>query len=229
VYKDFNIIAAPASPVPISFRAASTYYSISTSTMDMTLTVPSSVQTSDVMVASIYAGDYLSSTLPVVTAPQGWTLVKQVTHGSAGLLYIDSRVAQAGEAGRTYDWQTDVWVGAACSLVAYANANSVSPVDVSAANDNATGAATYSTPPVTTTAANDLLLAVYAAYTSNGTQTSWGTPSGMTQRVNLNNTKLLSLSNDDKIQPAAGASGTFSATASVTQTYALTALVALKK
>src|SRR5207248_4520358 len=105
VYKDFNIIAAPASPVPISFRAASTYYSISTSTMDMTLTVPSSVQTSDVMVASIYAGDYLSSTLPVVTAPQGWTLVKQVTHGSAGLLYIYSRVAQAGEAGRTYDWQ----------------------------------------------------------------------------------------------------------------------------
>jgi hypothetical protein len=69
-----------------------------------------------------------------------------------------------------------------------------------------------------------MLLATYAAYSLNSPPgTTWSTAAGMTQRVNINNTALLSLSNDDKVQAAAGASGTFGSTATPSQTYALTA------
>jgi len=216
-----------SAPAPITFRAQSTYTEISTSTMSIDLIVPAAVQANDVLIANVFAGDYLGSSLPVVTAPQGWTFVKQVTHGTAGLLQIYSRVASATDHGTTYSWTTDIWVGAASSLVAYSGANAVTPVDASAIQDNPSAAATYSTPQVTTSAASDLLVATYASYSQNGVS-SWNAPAGMTQRVNVNNGHLLSISNDDKIQAAAGASGTFSSTATPSQTYALTALVALK-
>ena len=218
----------PASaPAPISYRAGNTYVSSSTSTMDMALTVPSSVRANDVLIATLFAGDYLSTSLPVVTAPGGWTLVTQVAHGTAALLQVYSRVAVAGDAGATFHWTTNVWVGAACSVVAYSNASSVAPVDAKASQDNATAATSYATPQVTTTAAGDLLLAGFAGYSQNGV-TSWAAPAAMTQRLNFNNAGLLSLSNDDKIQSAAGASGTFSSSVTPGQAYALTALVALK-
>jgi hypothetical protein len=139
-------------------------------------------------------------------------------------------VASSTDAGTKYSWTTDVWVGSASSLLAYVNA---SAVDVSAAQDNPNSSATYSTPPTTTTAGGDLLIATYAGYTQNGEPLSWSTPSGMSQRVFLNNSDqtshgLLSLSNDDEIQSAAGSTGTFASTANPTQTYVLTALVALK-
>jgi hypothetical protein len=51
----------------------------------------------------------------------------------------------------------------------------------------------------------------------------------MNQRTNFNNGALLSLSNDDKTQASAGATGTFASTSTPGQSYALTALVALKK
>ena len=52
----------------------------------------------------------------------------------------------------------------------------------------------------------------------------------MIQRVFVTHTNLrMALANDDKVQSAAGDSGTFSSTANVSQSYALTALVALKR
>jgi len=169
-----------------------------------------------------------------VTAPSGWTLVKQVSHGTAALLQIYSHVATATDPGKTYSWTTNFFVGSTSSLVAYSGASAAVPIDVSAAQDNPSAASTYSTPAVTTTAAGDLLLATYVGYNNNiSPTTGWSAPTGMTQRVFLNNSRgtggdLLSLSNDDKIQAAAGASGTFSSTAAQGQNYALTALVALK-
>jgi hypothetical protein len=223
-------LRAGSSPPPtsIAFRASATYVSQSTSTMDMALTAPASVQVNDVLIATIFAGDYLSTSLPVVTAPTGWTLVTQTAHGTAAALKVYSHVAVAGDAGRTFHWTTDVWVGATCSMVAYSGANAAVPVDVKASQDNPGAASAYSTPSVTTTAGGDLLLTAYAGYSQTAT-TTWSTPTGMTQRTNFNNAGLLSLSNDDKTQTAAGATGTFSSTATVAQDYALTALVALKK
>jgi hypothetical protein len=214
-------------PAPIVFRASSTYISQSTSTMSLQLVVPASVQANDVMIATLFMGDYLSTSLPVVTAPNGWTLVTQAPHGSAGLLQIYSRVATASDAGSTYSWGTNVWVGAASSLVAYSGASSLAPVDQRAAQDNPAGSSSYATPQLTTTADGDLLLASYAGFSAS-TASSWNAPAGMSQRVTVNNGAYLSVSNDDKIQAAAGATGTFSATATPAQVYALTSLVALK-
>jgi hypothetical protein len=75
-----------------------------------------------------------------------------------------------------------------------------------------------------------MLVATYAAYTQNIPPSgSWSVPTGMTQRVNINNNaKLLSISNDDVVKSAAGGSGTFAATATPNPIYALTALLALK-
>jgi len=222
-------------PPPISFRAMSTYFEKSTSTTSINLVVPASVQANDVLIASIFVGDYPGTSLPTVGAPGGWTLVRQVSHGTAALLQIYSRVAISTDPGATYSWTTNFFVGSTSSLVAYSGASAAAPVDVSAAQDNPSAAASYSTPAVTTTAAGDLLLATYAGYNNViSPTTGWSAPTGMTQRVFLNNSNgtggdLLSLSNDDKIQAAAGASGTFSSTATQGQNYALTALVALKR
>src|SRR5207253_9640605 len=142
---------------------------------------------------------------------------------------IYSRVATASDAGTTYSWTTDIWVGAACSLVAYSGVNTQAPIDSSALQDNTTSSSTFSTPAVTTTAAGDVLLATYAGFSSAGSQSTWSTPSGMTQRVLANRASLrLALSNDDKTQSAAGGSGTYSATSSRVQDYAITGVVALR-
>jgi hypothetical protein len=225
----------PSAPPPISFRAMSTYLSRSTSTTSIDLVVPAAVQANDVLIASIFAGDYPGSSLPTVTAPGGWTLVRQVSHGGIALLRIYSRVATATDPGKTWSWTTNFFIGSTSSLVAYSGANGASPVDVSAAQDNPSAASSYSTPAVTTTAAGDLLLATYVGYNNEiPPTTGWSAPPGMTQRVFLNNNDgaaggdLLSLSNDDAVQAAAGASGTFTSTAAQGQNYALTALIALK-
>jgi hypothetical protein len=214
----------------IAFRGMSTYVSQSASTMSMDLIVPPSAQANDTLLAFIFIGDYFTDGLwspPDITAPPGWTLLSQASDGNAGLLQVYSRVAVAWDAGTTYSWTTWMWVGANCSLLAYSGATSV---DASAAQDNPYFASTYSTPAVTTTSASDMLVAAYAAYSWNSPPPgSWSAPAGMAQRVNLNNGGLLTLSNDDAIQSAAGWSGAFSATATPSQNYALTALVALRR
>src|SRR2546423_874473 len=176
-------------PGSIAFRAMSTYFKRSASTMSINLVVPAGVQANDVLIASIFAGDYAGSSLPAVGAPSGWTLVRQVSHGTAALLQIYSRTATASDAGTTYSWTTNIWVGSTSSLVAYTGVSTADPVvDASAAQDNPSAAATYSTPAVTTSAAGDLVLATYAGYNNvSSPTTGWSTPTGMTQRVFLNN------------------------------------------
>jgi hypothetical protein len=104
-----GLVARPnTAPAPISFRAVSTYSEQSTSSNSMDLVVPSSVQPGDVMIASIFAGDYTSPSLPVGSAPPGSTLVRQVSDGSTALLQIYSRVANGSDPGTMYSWTTDV-------------------------------------------------------------------------------------------------------------------------
>src|SRR5258707_7757262 len=86
------------------------------------MVVPEGVQEIDVLNANVFAGDYPGSSLPTVTAPSGWTLVRQVSHGTAALLQIYSRVATASDPGTTYSWTTNFFVGSASSLVAYSGA-----------------------------------------------------------------------------------------------------------
>jgi hypothetical protein len=101
-------------------------------------------------------------------------------------------------------------------------------VDTSASKDIAVAATSYATPPVTTRAAGDLLVAAYIGGAQASPPASWSAPAGMVQRVNAGDGGLLSLSNDEVAQPAAGVSGTFTAGASSMQGYALTALLALR-
>ncbi|MCA1827707.1 MAG: glycoside hydrolase domain-containing protein [Myxococcales bacterium] len=212
---------------PIWLRAQATKSYGGQATKSLNLTMPSSVQANDLLVATVFAGQYPTQrgTLSIAT-PSGWTLVAQTAHGATGFLRIYRRVATASDAGRAYTWTTNLRSGAAMSVLAYVGA---SGLDLAAAQDNASAGTTYATPAATTAAAGDVLVSVHAGWSQASPPATWSTPAGMTARAAVGNGGLLSLSEADATQAAAGSAGPFTATASRTESWALTALVAVKR
>ena len=51
--------------------------------------------------------------------------MKEVSHGTAGLLRIYSHVATSADLGVVYHWTTDIWIGAVASLTAYSGVSTV--------------------------------------------------------------------------------------------------------
>lgn len=193
------------------------------STHSLSLAAPTSTAPGDLLIATLFVGERSGFS---VSAPSGWTLVRQVAHGASGTLAVYTRAAMAGDAGRSWTWTSSLRVGAAMSMLAYAGA---SQVEVSAAQDDAAAGATYATPAIATAASGDLLVAVHAGAAQSWPPAAWSAPAGMTQRASAGDGSLLSLSQADMTQAAPGAAGPFSASASRAESWALTALLALQR
>src|SRR6266550_1311220 len=136
----------------------------STSTTSVTVTRPASVATGNLMVAQISLRSNAA-----ITAPAGWTTIGNLRTSGATLeqrLYYRFATA-ADTAGTTYQWS---WTGnadATGAILAYSGVDATSPFDVTP-SDNAGSSATASATGVTTTQANDMLIAFYAAQGQSG-------------------------------------------------------------
>jgi hypothetical protein len=236
--RSFLLVAAPAvvlsiAPPAISAEATITSHGAAASatyapdsTTSLTLSVPTGTQVGDVLVASLGFGKNGATTQPVLTAPAGWTLVSRTNKGAVGALAVYWHVFAGGETG--YTWTTNVTVGGAVFLAAFGGVDTTNPIDVSKGQTSKRGTA-VSTPSVTTTTANAMLVASYFGSKGAGTSTVWTPPAGMTEIGDASDrTGTRSGSLDDAIQATAGASGRKTAVTSLSQDYGVAVLTALR-
>lgn len=173
---------------PRGFRSVES----SSGTPAATVSVPEGVQPGDVLVAALE----VDADPVVVTAPLGWTLVRDRLSGAGtsaafhAQLYVHNATATE-PVDYTFAAPDDVWVGA--EIAAYAG---VSQVDQSA-SASATGT-NVTAPSVNASVTGEILVAFYVDF-DGGT---WSTPSGLTKRIDESGMSI-----QDTIRSTAGATG----------------------
>ncbi|HEV8627175.1 MAG TPA: metallophosphoesterase [Acidimicrobiia bacterium] len=181
--------------------------------VSITIDRPSGTSAGHVMLASIV----ISDDDPAFTAPAGWTLVRQDTIKDMLRQAIYVKVAGSQEPG-SYTWTVPSARRIAGGITTFDGIDGTHPVD--AVNGSTNPAVTaVSAPSVTTTVPNTILVEL-AAVASNGGLTA---PGGMTEgweaaapgQSTRKNTLGAVASLSYALQPAAGPTGTRTATASV--------------
>ncbi|WP_372522089.1 DUF6701 domain-containing protein [Sulfuricaulis sp.] len=180
----------------------------------LTIPKPAGTLTADVMIASV---SVTPSTI-TITPPVGWTLIRQVTQGTATTSKLATyyRVAGVGEpAGYTWTLSGGTHNGAVGGIASFNGVDNVTPYDAETGNSTAS-ATTHTAPSVTTTLTNGMLVTVHE-YASSGT---WST-AAMNEAVDVaslapNNAAGISMEMNYEIRPTIGATGTRTATATAT-------------
>jgi hypothetical protein len=159
----------------------------------------------------VAAGDLLLATLEVdadpatVTGPAGWTkLLDTLGAGGTGQAFHTQvwwKLAGSSEPS-SYSWTVSGGPYVDIGVLAYTNVNQTSPIDVSSGRDAGTTAAPI-TPVVTTTGANEMVVAMFVNWDSG----SWTAGSGMTRRYNFDSNEA-----QDALQATAGSTGAKTAT-----------------
>lgn len=186
----------------------------------LTINVPSGTVLNDQMIAAIA----VQPSTAVVTAPAGWTLLRQVNNGAAttNSLYIYRRTATGAEPA-SYTWNFTTWItGAAAAVGGYAaggiqsfsGVDTTTPVNIDSNGTNTNGTA-HTTLSVNTTVLNTMVVSNHA-YASSGT---FVTGSAMTEgydvaALTVPNAAGQSIAGYYVAQAAIGATGTKIGTAS---------------
>jgi MSHA biogenesis protein MshQ len=154
----------------VSFRSSS---QASIQSGNLSIAQPSGTSSGDVMVATIA----VRPSSITVTAPSGWTLVRQVVNGSTISLQTYYKVATSSEPS-SYTWtmSTAGFVGASGGIVSLIGADTSNPVDAESGQANASSTS-QAAPSVTTTQSNSMLVTAHAIASS----VTWAAPAGMTE------------------------------------------------
>ena len=198
----------PPGEGPIAVVGSSSSESSSSRT-SMTISRPSGTQAGHVMLASVVVNDD-----DVISAPAGWTVVRQDTISNTLRQAIYYRVAGSSEPS-AYTWTLPDWRRIAGGITAYSGVNTTTPIDAHAAFVQTTATTAVTAPSVTTTVADARLLH-FAAVNAEGTIAP---PGGMAERweaasPNSSNTRDAIAALADAVQTAAGSTGSRTATAS---------------
>lgn len=148
-----------------------------------TLTIPSSVQTNDVMIIS--AAQKVATSVGTLTAPAGWTLLAAVVDGQGASYHhaVFGRVARPGDAGTAVTvTSTSVTQQVTACLAAYAGADGLPTAVGQAANG--TSASTSVATASQGGSVGDVVVAFAGVRAdTNGAQPSFTGPAGFTVRV----------------------------------------------
>ncbi|GIG61731.1 hypothetical protein Lfu02_61030 [Longispora fulva] len=178
----------------------------------ITIARPTGTAAGDVLVASIAVND----TAPALGTPAGWTLVRDDVIASTLRQSVFTRVAGTAEPA-TYTWAlASDYRRLAGGVSAYQGVDVTQPVDVSGALVDTTPDTAVEAPSVTTTVPGTRLVAL-AAVNAEGVVTPAAV---MAERYeasspNPDNARDVLVEASDAAQPAAGATGVRTATASV--------------
>ncbi|MFA9431374.1 putative Ig domain-containing protein [Egicoccus sp. AB-alg2] len=167
---------------------------------------PTGVAADDVLVATIAVSG------AAVNAAPGWTLIREDA-ASGGLRQATYHRVAGDDEPSVYPFAFAAAASATGVVVAYRGVDATAPVEVDAGRANPSST-TITAPSVTTTAADRLLVGAFsvASNASNGLEP----PEEMVERADVvqgQGRDKLALEVADQILPAAGASGTRSATA----------------
>ena len=176
----------------IALRAATTGQSTGTT---LTITKPSGTASGDVVVAMIDLAGTAS-----ITAPSGWTVVRNDTNGTALRQAIFWHVA--GSSDSSYPFTFGAAQGATAILAAYVGVDTASPFDPSTGQ---TGSGTAITGPSLSASANAALIMVSGVATS----TTIAPASGMAERGEVGSSGKAKLDTEfaDQLLGPAGTTG----------------------
>src|SRR5437762_2763652 len=210
----------------IGFRGSATNSSgTASSATSLSISRPAGTLANDVMVASISA--HGSSSPPTITPPSGWTLIVTTTSNGQNLA-VSTYWKLAGTAGADpgpYSFTVSPSSRIAGGISAYFNVDTTNPINASA------GAASSSTPSITTTVANTMLVGCFGRSDNKAV----GAPSGMTERFNVESSSSGGTTTDassesaDVLQATPGATGSKASTSGApnTSTAQVSQLIAL--
>ncbi len=193
----------------------------------LTLNVPAGTVAGDVMLASLIR----RSSGVSVTAPGGWTLIRQVTQSNpnSSALTTYYRVADGTEPpAYTWTFGSAGFGGAAGGIASFTGVDNNAPIDDEAGNATPSAVA-HTAPSVTTTMPDDMLVTIHG-FTSSRT---WSPPAGMTEMVDISSLPPddpvgVSIEINYELIAAPGSTGTRTATASGSADSGATQSVALR-
>jgi RHS repeat-associated protein len=188
----------------IAFRAAATTSSVATTSL--AINKPTGTVADDVLLASISG-----QTLPTISAPVGWSLVRSDTDGAEITQSIFVRTAGGSEpSSYTFTFNGAV-ASAVGGIIGYSGIDPLSPIDAAAGQGNASSTS-VTAPSITTTVA-DVMVVGFFATADNDT---FSPPTGMTERFDVLATGKSKVAGEgaEVSQALAGATGTKVATAS---------------
>src|SRR5213078_3045478 len=156
----------------IGFRGATSASSGNAgSATSLSISRPAATVANDVMVALITA--HGSSSVPTITPPAGWTLIVNTTQGgqnrAVSTYWKVAGTAGAGPGPYAFTVSSSRVAG---GISAYSNVDTTNPIDASG------GQVSSSTPSITTTVANTMLVACFGRAGGSAI----GAPTGMTER-----------------------------------------------
>jgi len=161
--------ALPARAVVVGYHAVQTG---SANAAAITVSVPANLRSGDLLLAAISVRD-----APTITAPAGWTLVRNDAAPGELRTAVYARAVSGGEAAG-YTWTFSASERAAGMIVAY---RGVSAVGASGANVNAGGSASIVAPSVTPGSAGTTLVSFFSVRDSG----SIASPASMLERADL--------------------------------------------
>jgi hypothetical protein len=178
---------------------------------NLPLSKPSDVAAGDLMLASIAIHDGNTVT---VTPPIGWTEVLRTDYDSNIGIDTYEKIASASEPAN-YTWVLSPQTRAQGGITRYSGVDASDPIDTAAGNTGRSKIATTSS--ITTTAANDEVVAVYALHvgSSNFAGDFFSTPASTTEKYDSSYTTAgPTIASFDTTQATAGAVGSKSSTIS---------------
>ncbi len=149
-----------------------------TGSTSLVLTTPAGTQAGDVLIAHVV----VNSANTVITAPSGWNLILN-TKSSVGVEEATYYKAATASEPATYTWTFGSSQPATGAMTSFTGVNTTSPIDAKSGRYNSS-TATVTFTQITTTAANDMLLA-FVGVSGNTTVTP---PSGFAEGYDVNNT-----------------------------------------
>lgn len=196
---------------------ASTSSSAASGALTLTIARPATTVENDVMVAAIG----VSANTPTITAPAGWTLVRQMNNSAvnANSQAIFIKVATAAEP-FSYSWALSASAGSVGGIQTYYNVDISNPVD--AENGQTTASSlTHTAPTITSTVANTMLVGHYTISSAANwaAQNPPGPPVTMTESYDIANLTVptangQSLQGTRTLQAVAGLSAAYASRAS---------------
>ncbi len=187
------------------FRSAST----AVGSGALVINTPAGTVANDLLVAAITIVPSSAS----ITTPSGWTLVRSLSNASGTTNKLNTYYRIAGTEPPSYTWSLAGSSSCVGGIMAWINADPVTPIDVETGLNTPSGLA-HIAPSVTTTVPNTRLLS-WHAYSSAG---NWTPPAGMTEAVDIASSAPsatgVGLSGNWQALPSTGATGTRSAVAS---------------
>ena len=202
------IISLPARAA-ISYRSATTANNgAGASSLD--LSTPAGVQADDVLIAVVGVRGGAGTT---ITTPSGWSLINSTNYNSNLLSSIYYRIASGSEPSST-SFAFSSSEKASGVMAAYTGVDTSSPINAQDVQSNASSS-TLTTPSVTTTTNDTMLVAAYGfARNTTLTEGSGMTLRGQDSSTGGGGTTRTTSGLQDVIQSSAGSTGSKSMTAS---------------